>query len=85
MIDNAIMELGTIQAIPNEDLSSIQGDPEKAFFGLQGDGYDFLLVPQGGLKGTSKPVLYRIRLTAFQLKWFDSADKKMLPFCITMV
>lgn len=62
VIDNAIMELGTIQAIPNDDLSSIQGDPEKAFFGLQGDGYDFLLVPHGGLKGTSKPVLYRIRL-----------------------
>jgi hypothetical protein len=58
------MELGTLLSISNEDVSSIQASNQssKQILGTLQDSYDFILTAQGGLKGTSKPIYYRVRL-----------------------
>lgn len=60
----SVLELGTLLQISDDDVTSIQAlnDTNKRSFGASEDNYDFLLTAQGGLKGTSKPVYYRVRL-----------------------
>lgn len=65
MIDHTIMELGTLLEHSHLDESSIQelNDPNKVLFHATSDtDFDFILTAQGGLKGTSKPINYRVRL-----------------------
>lgn len=60
----SIMALGTLRIPSNEDADSMRelNDPDKSYFGASACSYDFLLTAQGGLKGTSKPIYYRVRL-----------------------
>ncbi|KAL7521041.1 hypothetical protein ACHAWX_005735 [Stephanocyclus meneghinianus] len=62
--DNTIMELGTLLKITDDDTASVRelNSPRKVYFGPPSPSYDFLLTAQGGLKGTSKPIYYRVRL-----------------------
>lgn len=62
--DRLILELGTLLTISDDDVSAIQAlnDTRKQVLGASDDSYDFLLTAQGGLKGTSKPIYYRVRL-----------------------
>ena len=62
--DNTVMELGTLLKITDDDTASVRelNSPRKVYFGPSGPSYDFLLTAQGGLKGTSKPIYYRVRL-----------------------
>lgn len=63
--DDLVLELGTLLSISENETASIRelNQPNKTVFNSQSNSSDdFLLTAQGGLKGTSKPVYYRVRL-----------------------
>jgi hypothetical protein len=62
--DRLILELDTLLTISDEDESSIRAlnQRSKQILGKSETSYDFILTAQGGLKGTSKPIYYRVRL-----------------------
>jgi len=63
--DELVLELGTLLCISENETARIRelNQPNKTVFNSQSNSSDdFLLTAQGGLKGTSKPVYYRVRL-----------------------
>ena len=63
--DELVLELGTLLRISENETARIRelNQPNKTVFNSQSNSSDdFLLTAQGGLKGTSKPVYYRVRL-----------------------
>mmetsp|Transcript_13918 Transcript_13918/g.25407 ORF Transcript_13918/g.25407 Transcript_13918/m.25407 type:complete len:806 (-) Transcript_13918:62-2479(-) len=64
VLDHTIMQLGTKLRIADDDVESIrESNGDKVIFGTNdGASDDFFLTAHGGLKGTSKPIYYRVRL-----------------------
>jgi hypothetical protein len=66
VVDHTITELGALKIqddVPDDFIDQLK-DKSKVLFpsSSASSSYDFLLTAQGGLKGTSKPMYYRVRL-----------------------
>ena len=58
-----VVDSGIIEEMPNVALDEeVQRSPACMFRRVEESSYDFLLTPHGGLKGSSKPVYYRVLL-----------------------
>ena len=57
-VDNTIMDANNV--LKRSEMKDLP--PELRRFDVPDGGYDFLLTAQGGLKGTSKPIYYRVIL-----------------------
>jgi len=58
-VDSKILDVKDSLLTATKD---VPREPSRCFEDPRDDGYDFLLTSQGGLKGTSKPVMYRVLL-----------------------
>jgi len=58
-VDDEILDVKDSLLVATKD---VPREPSRCFEDPNDDGYDFLLTSQGGLKGTSKPVMYRVLL-----------------------
>eukprot|EP00559_Dactyliosolen_fragilissimus_P005779 CAMPEP_0184858258 /NCGR_PEP_ID=MMETSP0580-20130426/3389_1 /TAXON_ID=1118495 /ORGANISM="Dactyliosolen fragilissimus" /LENGTH=1354 /DNA_ID=CAMNT_0027354333 /DNA_START=16 /DNA_END=4080 /DNA_ORIENTATION=+ len=62
-LDHTIMDFKNKLALNEEEkVATDDSQHLKLFSERDSDGYDFLLTAQGGLKGTSKPIFYRVIL-----------------------
>lgn len=63
--DDLVLEMGSLSLVDvKEGMESIRELGSKSNNTILGESepsYDFLLTAQGGLKGTSKPIYYRVR------------------------
>jgi len=62
VVDQEILSTRNWQKLATKDIPKdvIQGVDDRILMNSYDDGFDFVLVSHGGLKGTSKPVYYRV-------------------------
>eukprot|EP00588_Corethron_pennatum_P003372 CAMPEP_0194288282 /NCGR_PEP_ID=MMETSP0169-20130528/36486_1 /TAXON_ID=218684 /ORGANISM="Corethron pennatum, Strain L29A3" /LENGTH=864 /DNA_ID=CAMNT_0039035237 /DNA_START=14 /DNA_END=2608 /DNA_ORIENTATION=+ len=72
-VDSKILDVKDSLLTATKD---IPREPSKCFEDPRDDGYDFLLTSQGGLKGTSKPVMYRVLLNE-NVVWRPQGDCRL--------
>ena len=77
VVDHTIVEGMQNLAVENDDEGSVSGaGPNLPLFArIETSNYDFLLTPQGGLKGTSKPVYYRVLLNENDIYDFSGGTR----------